>query len=129
MGLFNNDGKNLDKLSKNTLKKALDAQSSSDLLNILMEEKNKVAPVAEKTSAEQIESITHTVNPESYEANLTEQSDLLTQGSKEINERISESKNKVQDKENKTPALQVEEISIGKSQNRDNEEKNNDLIK
>ena len=46
--------KNLDKLSNEDLKKALNAKSGSDFLNVVMNQKNRTKAVSENTSADQV---------------------------------------------------------------------------
>ena len=77
--------------------------------------------------AEKVEEATHKVNPESYEANLNEQGDLLVEGSAYINDRIEELKESIketEEKKNDPPKLKVEDLNVGETQNKNSIEHN-----
>lgn len=117
--------KNLDKLSDADLKKALNTKSSSEFLDIVMNQKNKTKPVSEKSTIEQTEEAAHTVDPKNYEANINEQTSLMVDGSQVINERIEELKTRLKGKDEKTTimGMEVEELNFaGESKEHTNED-------
>ena len=116
--------KNLDKLSNEDLKKALNAKSGSDFLNVVMNQKNKTKAVSENTSAEQVEQAAHTVDPTTYETNVNEQTTLMVDGSQVINERIEELKNRLKGKDEKTSSttLKLEDMNVGETPTKETEE-------
>lgn len=117
----NEPPKNMNKLSVESKKKLINARSSSEILDIVMAERNITSPVAGIEEAEKVEEATHKVNPESYEANLNEQGDLLVEGSAYINDRIEELKESIketEEKKNNPPKLKVEDLNVGETQNK-----------
>ena len=116
--------KNLDKLSNEDLKKALNAKSGSDFLNVVMNQKNRTKAVSENTSADQVEQAAHAVDPTTYEANVNEQTTLMVDGSQVINERIEELKNRLKGKDEKTSSttLKLEDMNVGETTTKETEE-------
>lgn len=125
---------NIDKLSLVDKIKLVTSKNSSDVLDFAMKEKNQKSPVTEVYSPEQVESATHTIAPEVYEATLEEQNDLLVNGAADINKKMEEISQAEKDtaekprnnQETGKSTISVEEIIVGNSHENDGPNKEDD---
>lgn len=129
----NNKG-NIDKLSIVDKIRLVTSKNSSDVLDFAMKEKNQKSPVTEVYSPDQVETATHTIAPEVYEATLEEQNDLLVKGAADINKKMEEISKAEKDtaekprNEEETEKLNfsVGEIIVGNSQEKEGPNKEDD---